>query len=212
MKLLDPNGSVFRFLSRTGDLMLLNALCILCCLPFFTAGASVTAMYYVTLRIYRRQDSGIVRDFFHSFRQNLKQGAILHILFALGAILLTLDLYILWTLWEYDLVFRILLVIMAILTFWFVGVWLFAYPLLAQFNNTIRGFLKSALFMSLKHRSYTIAIVLVTLAPWVVGIYVPYVLEWLLIIYLFIGFSGIAFFLSRYFATIFDQYIPAEEA
>jgi len=211
MKLLDPNGPVFRFLSRIGDLIILNILCILCSLPILTAGASITAMYYVTLRMHRGQDSGVVRDFFHSFRQNLKQSTILHILLTSGTILLALDLYILWTLWEFDLVFRVLLVIMAILAFFYVGICLFTYPLLAQFNNTVLGFLKNAFFMSMKHRSYTIAIVLVTLAPWLIGLYVPYALEWLLIIYLFIGFSSVAFFLSRYFATIFDKYISADE-
>ena len=212
MKLFDPNSAVSRFLNRIGDLMLLNLLCILCCLPFFTAGASITAMHYVTLRIHRGQDEGILHDFFHSFRQNLKQGILIHLLFTIGALVLGLDLYILWVLWQADIVYKILFVILSILSLWFIGMWMFIYPLLAQFNNTIRGFLKSARFMTRKHLSYTCAIMLVTLAPWLVGLYVPYVLEWIIFFYLLIGFAAMALFLSRYFAAIFDQYINTENA
>lgn len=212
MKLFDPNGSVARFLNRLGDLMLLNLLCIICCLPFFTAGASISAMHYVTLRMHRGQDEGVWKDFFHSFRQNLKQGILIHLLFTVGALVLGLDLYILWVLWEFDFVYKILFVILAILTLWFLGIWMFIYPLLAQFNNTLRGFLKSARYMSLRHISYTCAILLVSLAPWLVGLYVPYALEWIIFFYLMIGFAAVTRFLARYFVTIFDQYIDTEAA
>ena len=212
MKLLDPNGPVARFLNRIGDLILLNLLCILFCLPFFTAGASIAAMHYITLRMHRGQDEGVVHDFFHSFRQNLKQGILIHLLFTLGALLLGFDLYILSVLWEFDIVYKILFVILAILTLWFIAMWMFIYPLLAQFNNTIRGFLKNARFMTLKHLSYTCAILLVSVAPWIVGLYVAYVLEWVIFFYLMIGFAAVARFLSRYFAAIFDQYINTEDA
>ena len=211
MKLFDPNGPVARFLNRLGDLMFLNLLCIVCCLPIVTAGASITAMHYVTLRMHRGQDEGILKDFFHSFRQNLKQGILIHLLFTFGALVLGLDLYILWVLWEYDVVYKILFVVLSVLCLWFIGMWAFVYPLLAQFNNTILGFLKSARFMTRKHLSYTCAILLVSLAPWIIGLYVPYVLEWIILFYLLMGFAVITRFLARYFVAIFDQYIDSED-
>ena len=207
MKLFDPNGPVARFLNKVGDLMLLNLLCIVCCLPFITAGASITAMHYVTLRMQRGQDDSILKDFFHSFRQNLKQGILIHLLFTVGALVLGLDLYILWVLWEFDAVYKILFVILSILSLWFVAIWIFIYPLLAQFDNTIRGLLKTARLMTSKYISYAFAIVLVTLAPWIIGLYVPYILEWIIFFYLFMGFAVINRFLARYFVIIFDQYI-----
>ena len=207
MKFLDPNGPVFRFLNRIGDLMILNLLCIVCCLPIVTAGASVTAMYYVALRIRRKEDSGVIRDFFHSFRQNLKQGILLHLLLSAITIILALDLYVLWQLLEFELFYKILFGATAVLTLYFLANYLYTYPLLAQFNNTIGGILKNARFMSLKHIGHTVAMLLVTAAPWVTALYVPYLLEWILFFFLFIGFSATAFFNARYFMVIFDQYI-----
>ena len=40
-------------MGRVADLLLLNFLCILCCIPVVTAGASITALYYVTLKMAR---------------------------------------------------------------------------------------------------------------------------------------------------------------
>lgn len=207
MKLFDPNGPVFRFLSRVGDLMVLNLLLILCCLPFFTAGASITAMYYVLLRMRRKQESGIVKDFFHSFRQNLKQGIIFHLLFTAIAIILGLDLYVLWKIMSVEPFFKILFGAVAVLTVYFLAVCLYTYPLLAQFNNTIGGLLKNARFMSLKHWAHTLAMLLVTVAPWITGLYVAYLLEWELVIFLFIGFAATGYFHAGYFVSIFDRYI-----
>ena len=212
MKLFDPNGPVARFFNKVGDLMLLNLLCIVCCLPFITAGASITAMHYVTLRMQRGRDDSVLKDFFHSFRQNLKQGILIHLLFTVGALVLGLDLYILWVLWKFDTVYKILFAILSILSLWFIAMWFFIYPLLAQFNNTIWGLLKTARLMTSKHISHAFAIVLVTLAPWIIGLYVSYVLEWIIFFYLFIGFAVINRFLARYFVIIFDQYINTDAA
>lgn len=212
MNILSINSPLFRFFSRVGDLILLNLLCILCCLPIFTIGASFTAMYYVTLRVCRKDDVRIVHDFFHSFRQNFKQGIVVHILFSVITIILALDLYVLWQLMEFELFYKILFGALTVLCIWFSSICLYTYPLLAQFHHTIRGILKNAQFMSLKHISYTLAMLLVSVAPWIVGLYMPYVLEWLIIIFLFIGFSATALFNCRYFVKIFDQYIHSQNS
>ena len=121
MKFLDPNGPVFRFINRIGDLMILNLLCIVCCLPIVTAGTSITAMYYVTLRMHRKEDNGVIKDFFHSFRQNLKQGVLLHLLLSAITIILALDLYVLWQLLELELFYKILFGATAVLVLYFLA-------------------------------------------------------------------------------------------
>ena len=210
MKFFDPNSPVSAFISRIGDLIILNLLCIVCSLPFVTLGCSISAMYYVTLRMRRKQDVFIFRDFFHAFRLNLKQGIIFHLLFSLICIILSFDMYVLWKVLETELFLKIVFGALILLSIGFLAVCLYTYPLLAQFDNSIRGLLKNARYMSLKHFSYTMAMLLVNAAPWVIGMYMPYVLEWVLILYFFIGFSLMAHFNSRYFVKIFDQYIPKD--
>ena len=81
-------------MGRVADLLLLNFLCILCCIPIVTAGASITALYYVTLKMARDEESYIARSFFRSFKQNFKQATIINIIMLLTAAVLFIDLRI----------------------------------------------------------------------------------------------------------------------
>ena len=52
---------VWRFIGKLGDLIILNILWIVCSIPVFTAGASTTAVYYVTLKLVRDEDDSTIR-------------------------------------------------------------------------------------------------------------------------------------------------------
>ena len=52
------------FMSRVADLIILNLLCIVCCIPVVTIAPSIAAMFYVTLKMVRNEESYIVRGFF----------------------------------------------------------------------------------------------------------------------------------------------------
>ena len=91
--LFNPDNKFFTFMGRVADLMILNILCIICCIPVITVGPAITAMFYVTLKMARNEESYVIRGFFHSFKQNFRQGVIIHlIMLVVGAVLL-FDLY-----------------------------------------------------------------------------------------------------------------------
>lgn len=82
------DNPVWRFIGKLGDLIILNILWIVCSIPVFTAGASATAVYYVTLKLVRDEDDSTIRSFFRSFKSNFKQAtAIWLILLAAGIVL-----------------------------------------------------------------------------------------------------------------------------
>ena len=72
-KLFDLENPVMRGLSRLADMMILNLLTLLLCLPVFTAGSALTAMYYVELKWARKEEGYTVRPFFQQFKDNFKQ-------------------------------------------------------------------------------------------------------------------------------------------
>ena len=75
-------------MNKVADLCILNIICLVCCIPIVTAGASITAMYYVTLKMVRNEEAYIVRSFFKSFKDNFKQATIINlIMIAVGAVL-----------------------------------------------------------------------------------------------------------------------------
>ena len=73
MSIFNMDGPVFRFLNKMADLCILNLIFLLCCLPIITIGASVTALYSVTLKMSRDQEGYIARSFFKAFKANFKQ-------------------------------------------------------------------------------------------------------------------------------------------
>ena len=87
-RIFDMNNTFFRFMSKVADLCILNIICVICCIPVITAGASITAMYYVTLKMVRNEDAYIVRSFFKSFKQNFKQATIINLIMLLIGVVL----------------------------------------------------------------------------------------------------------------------------
>ena len=94
------DSPIMRFLSRICDLMILNILCIICCLPVVTAGASITALYTITLKMVRGEESYIFKGFLKAFKENFKQGMVVVLIdavllvFGLNAILFYHSLYV----------------------------------------------------------------------------------------------------------------------
>ncbi|MBR2256843.1 MAG: YesL family protein [Blautia sp.] len=77
LEFLNSEGRAARVLGTLYQLILLNLLTLFCCLPVFTIGAAVTSMNYCLLRLIRKEESYLTKDFFHSFRENFRQASCL---------------------------------------------------------------------------------------------------------------------------------------
>ena len=68
MKLFDADGPLMQGLNKVADLMILNIIALLCCVPIITIGASITALYYMALKIVRGEEVYIFKGFMKSFK------------------------------------------------------------------------------------------------------------------------------------------------
>lgn len=73
---LKTDNPVFAFMGKLGDVVLLNVIWLVCCLPVVTAGASVTALFYTARKIAAGEEYRVRHDFFHSFRANWRQATL----------------------------------------------------------------------------------------------------------------------------------------
>lgn len=71
------DSPLWRALTKVVDLIWLNILFVICCIPVFTVGAALSAMYSVTLKMCVNEEGAISQDFFKAFRENFKQATIL---------------------------------------------------------------------------------------------------------------------------------------
>ena len=197
-------------LTKMADLIIVNLLAFFCCLPIITVGASMTALHYVVLKIVRDEECYIVKSFFKSFKDNFKQATIINlIMIAVGAILY-LDLNVAKNMpGSAGQIFHV--IFMAFVIIYYV-LFLYVYPILARFYNTIRNTIKNALFMAIRHLPYTVVMVLIGLCPLLLLFIDSYQIQsTLFVLFLVMGFGVIAYCNSFFLVKIFDHYMPKEE-
>ena len=68
-----PDSKLMRLMTGITNLVCLNLLWIICCIPIITAGAATTAMYSVLFAYITGQDDAVLKPFFRAFRNNFRQ-------------------------------------------------------------------------------------------------------------------------------------------
>lgn len=157
------DSTFMKYANKFADLMILNIITIIFCIPIFTIGASLTAMHNVLLKIYRDEESYIFKSFWKSFKVNFKQSTLMWLLYLVMAFVLWLDF---WYLRNFDLNFpkfiNYALVFIAVLGV-FSLTWVFV--LQSRYDNKILNTIKNSLIVGLSHFFYTIMMVLLALIP-----------------------------------------------
>ena len=201
-KIFDIEGPFIQFLNRVADLMILNFLVILLCIPVVTAGAAFTAMHYVLLKIARKEEGYLLRGFFKSFKENFKQATIMWLGILVIVAFYAADLYIFK---NYDLEFsKIFLVLFIALTFIFILSVVYVFPLLARFDNSIKNTVKNALSIAIVDFPRTILIVMIYIVPFVIMFFSTF--SWIFV-FMF-GISLPAYLSAMIYSKIFRKFEP----
>lgn len=167
MKFFSLDSPFVSFMNKVADLMWLNILTMVCCIPVFTIGASFTALHYVALKIVRGEESYITRNFFKSFKQNFKQATLIWLILLLLVVIIVGDLAILGMTEIKVPTFVNIIILAAIVALVLTATTVF--PLLAKFDNTIKRTFINALLLSILHFPKTLMMILLSLLPIVVA-------------------------------------------
>lgn len=205
-------GPVFTFLSRLADLFWLNLLFVVCCIPVITIGAATTALYYVTLKMAKDEEGYITRSYFKSFKENFKQATVIWMGFLVVGMIMITDLRIInggntAEILSSPALGNVIMVAVFLMGIVILMVGTYIFPILAQFDNTIKNTAKNAFLISIRHLPYTIAMLVITAIPVVLIWFFP-----ALFILVLIMFSATAYFNSKLFNKIFVLYMPKEDS
>ena len=208
-KLFDMDSPLMRTLGRAADLMAVNILALICCIPIITAGASLTAMYTVELRWARGEEGYIIRPFFKAFKENFKQ-ATAEWLVALAAVLVVVMDYMFFQ--EnpdiFPEAFELLVMVIGVV---FVMVYLWVIPLQCRFENTVGGTFRNAVIMAVGKAPRTVGM----LAAWTIAVLLLYLslttglMVIFPIVFLFF-FSGPGYICCKLARTPFKAFEPEE--
>lgn len=160
MKFFSTNSPLYQFLCRLWDIIQVNFFWLLGCLPVVTIGASTAAAFKVCLHLAEEREGYIYKEYWEGFKENWKQGTVLEAIVFLCVYVIYLDLQLFEAVagnpvW--------ILVVTIVSGFLFVFSLLYAFPLIARYENTIPGTLKNSLRISRRYFGRTMAMVAVVL-------------------------------------------------
>lgn len=203
--LFNYDNPVWRFIGKFWDVILLSILWMVCSIPIFTIGASTTAMYYVTLKLVRDEDGYTIRSFFKSFKENFKQSTIIWLIFLFVGFLLGFDLFFFLKMFNgSENVRTVMLAIFMAMSFVYIAMFNYVFPLQSRFYNTVKRTIFNAFFMALRHIFRTIAMLVVDVGVVLLALtYIPQIILF--------GVALIAFINSFILAGVFQKYMPEDE-
>lgn len=203
------DSPIMRVLDNLADLIALNIIWLICCVPIITIGPATTAMYCVARDIAKKEWPPILRTFFQEFRSNFKQS--LQVFAALLIPVLLVGAYLLMNVsggLDHIPVIKYLSYL-AIVIIGFVHS--YAYPLLAHFDNTVGNTLKNAILLPLANPFLAVLITALNMLP-ILGFLVN---QELMIrcsfFWLVIGSALTAVINAKLLGRFFQRFIPAEE-
>ena len=207
VKIFSYDNKVVEFLGNVFDLILLNAIFLITCIPIVTIGTSITAMYTVTLKMHKNEGGSVFKEYFKAWKLNFKDSIGIWLGYFVIFMILVLDIRIANINMEKSEMWKVLYIfsVAILIQLWILGAYLF--PLISKFNNTAKNSLKNATFLALRHLPFTLMIVILNSLLPIIFIVNMEVFLYALLVYALIGFSLIAYVNSIWFQQIFDKYI-----
>ena len=213
MRFSFSDNPIMRAMGKVFDLMVLNFFFLLFSLPIVTAGAALTAMYSVTLRMAKNEEGYIVKPFVKAFKDNFKRATILWLMFLVVMIMVGLNIFI--TLFQ-DMIANELLSNFALVFFVIVGsvvlmMALYAFPMTARYEVGFKATLSNALLLAIGRLPYSFLLVALHVVPVIATFLSIETMAIGLFLWVFLGFAILAFLSSKILRRVFVILDPKEE-
>ncbi len=154
------DSPLYKFMNRLMEMFILNLIWLVCSIPIVTMGAATTAAYTITLKMVDDKEGYIVGPFWREFKANLKKGSIIGVIMEVAIYAIYIDFQLFQHAEKSNTMFLIVGVIAIFLLFMHM---VYAFPLLARYENTIINTLRNSYSIAAKYlgRTAFMAVVLV---------------------------------------------------
>ena len=204
-KIFNINNPFWTFMGKLVDVVVLHFVWLVCCLPVVTIGPSTTALYYSLLKDTRDEGAHYVKDFFKSFKQNLKQGIILGLIMLVFGALLSFSIRFYLSLEATNLAITVVKALAILVAILYLMILQYVFALLARFDNTVKRTIQNAFVFSIRYIGWTIVMIII-LAAYI------FVILWYIFIPLMIPGYALVVFLDCYILNhIFKPYVKEQE-
>lgn len=207
-KLFGPDSPVVQFLWKLADLVALNLLWLVCCIPVITIGPSTAAMYCVARDIAKGEWPAILKTFFRAFRENFRQALLVFLILLIPICLVAVYLFLALSGALDHSVWMKMLCCLAALIIGFV--WTYVFPLMAQFDNSLGNTLKNAVLLPLANPFLAVLCTALNLLPVILLVISVDVFAAAGFFWLVLGVSLTAVINSRLLGLLFRKFTPEE--
>ena len=195
--MLQKDGKFVKVLNRIADLVGLNLLAILFCIPIITIGASITAVYGCIFRIQEKREGYLTKDFWKLFKECFRSSTIIYLVGVAVVAMLYLDYQIFATDSRLDIL-QVLVVAGGILV---AEIFTYAFPMETYFENSLKATVKNALLLGISNIPYTLLMLGINVFPFFLVARIPVTFG----IWFLIGISGVAWINSFFLKKIFSK-------
>ena len=200
------DNKFFEILGKIADVVILNLLCIISCLPIVTIGASITAAYSIAMKMVKDEETYITKEFIKRFKENFKTSTIVwSIMLIIGGVLL-FDFYMSKLVLN-ESISKVLQLIFTMISIIYIFTLIYVFPMISKFENTIKNTMINSTLISIQNLPYTVMMVILNLSPLLlISLFSSY---WgqIIFFYTVIGFGIITYINSIFFEKIFNKFI-----
>ena len=202
------DSKFMRTMSMIADLIILNVIYLVTCLPVITIGAASTAMYTVCFRLGTAREGSLVKGYFRAFRDEFRQATLIWLFLLLFGAASCVNIFIFLSMdgWMHYLFFPFVLFLLVVLMM--TG---YAFPLLSQFRNDTKSVIKNALIFSVAYLPRTVLIVVINVFPWALLLTNLYLFLQVGFMWVIIYFAAAAYINARLLKKVFAPYMEQEE-
>lgn len=203
--LFNLDNPVFKFLSTLVDLVALNVMFIISCLPIFTIGAALTSLQYVMITGWDTQNSRLIKMYTRSFKQNFKQSTIVWLIMVVAGAFLGFTGWMIYQQSKVDdsVIFMAFVIIFVIFCVIYLCVMTYIWPVIAKFENTTKMMFINSLVLAFSHLPST-------LVAWIIFGIGAYFIATNMVVAAFsvlILCAVIAYFMGKVFQNVLAPYL-----
>lgn len=199
--LFDSDSWFMQLVSRFSSLVVLNLVFLCTCIPIFTIGTALTALYDVVFRMDTDREGRSVSAYFRSFSANFRQSTPIWLLFLLFIAASCGNSVIFSNMG--GIAGHILFVASVVILVNILLILGYVFPLLSQFDNTGRNTMKNAMLLSVANLPRTLIIAAINCFPWVLMIVNLYAFILFSFLWVALYFAAAAYFNSRILMAVF---------
>ena len=212
MNFFNPDSEAYALMSSFADMVLLNLCFIVGCLPIFSIGASVTAMYTIFGRRLRGESGGVIVPFFQTWWKEIKLSTVYWLMELVIVLLLLFDIrYASLNAQNGSGMMSILSGICIFLLVFVVMIGTVLYPQLARFQNTFANYLKNSMILCMGKLGWVLLNLLVFAIPFLFYFAAPKPFIYTAFIWPAFGLSALFYLSARIMRHVLKPLEPKTE-